>query len=756
MLATHTRVSVLLLPLLLLVAAQARAEPPDLLAGRAPSRLNGVRNARVLTDGVVAPEGDDWSTDVTAVFLSSSAYVEYDLGRVQPIEAGYLQGDNNDAYLVQVSGDGKHFTDLWLAASLGAPGLRGRSVSTLHGSARFVRVSPRKGDGNYSLAELALYSSRPSHLPPELEVREGVGYGPRLRNALLGFGLGLVIMLFATGRRSGPLWLALAALAPLASGYVLWHALVGAWPVQARELSLLRALTAAVAGLALLREGWFRPRFAAHRGVVLGVLALCGGLAFASFYNLGRSQFWNSLEGRPEFVHTTDMRVYYPFAKYFEELGYDGVYLASAQAYLEDVPGATLASVGNTVVRDLNDHSIHRLRELAEPLRQVRARFSAPRWRSFKRDMRYFREVMGPDYLATLSDHGANATPVWVLFARLFFGSRLASEQVLLMGGLLDLMLFALMFAVVWRSFGLRPMLVSMVVFGANDFYMFGTNWGGATLRHDWLVYLGFGVCALHARRFVLAGVLFGLSVMIRAFPGAALIGVTATLGFWVVEQWRREGRPPALRALLAQQRPALLVLAGAAGCMLVLLLLTTALYSPGAWIAWWHKVTLLNSQLAVNDESLKALIGGLESTDKTLRARLPLYLCALLVCVAVALFAGRGRRLDQAAVLALPLIPVLANPSNYYDHFVCLLPLLGTAAGREPLAAPASEAASPSLARAALPWLAVCVAQYWTVLDPDLGRHFQSSTALLFAGIGWYYLEALGATGALGNAPAR
>ena len=49
---------------------------------------------------------------------------------------------------------------------------------------------------------------------------------------------------------------------------------------------------------------------------------------------------------------------------------------------------------------------------------------------------------------------------------------------------LIDPLLLLLMFIAILRSFGWRSMLVCALVFGANDFVMYGTNWSGATLRH--------------------------------------------------------------------------------------------------------------------------------------------------------------------------------------------------------------------------------------------------------------------------------
>ena len=104
--------------------------------------------------------------------------------------------------------------------------------------------------------------------------------------------------------------------------------------------------------LALLR-GWERARrrAAASRARSSPPARLGALLAFACFYNLGRPQFWHHGERRPMFVHATDMRIYQPFVKYFDELRYDGVYLASLLAYAEaerggilDQPGAARAS----------------------------------------------------------------------------------------------------------------------------------------------------------------------------------------------------------------------------------------------------------------------------------------------------------------------------------------------------------------------------------------------------------------------------
>src|SRR5690606_7626256 len=158
---------------LLAVSAPAQAAGENLLEGRQPTRVQEVRNARVLTDGVRARDGDEWNTNLTAVFANGRAFVEYDLGRSTSIVAAYLQGDNNDRYIVSVSEDGKRFRELWSAPPHDRPGLQARHSSSLRGSGRYVRISAREGDGAYSLSEVQLFAERPSVFPPELRAESG-------------------------------------------------------------------------------------------------------------------------------------------------------------------------------------------------------------------------------------------------------------------------------------------------------------------------------------------------------------------------------------------------------------------------------------------------------------------------------------------------------------------------------------------------------------------------------------------------------
>jgi hypothetical protein len=529
------------------------------------------------------------------------------------------------------------------------------------------------------------------------------------------------VALFATRKGTPALQLAVAWLLPAGAAIFLVRWMASA-TLGAREVSAARACAAAIALLALLR-GWDRLRRAPpHRKTIIAAAATAAVLAFACFYNLGRPQFWHNGKQRPMFVHVGDMRIYQPFAKYFDELRYDGVYLASALAYAEDERGGSIESVGATQIRDLRDFRLRPISELRADMLEVKRRFSDARWAEFKRDLTFFRTSMGPGFITSLDDHGANAPPSWVWLARLWIGHVPATETTLTIAGLIDA---ALLLAMAWAlaaCFGLLPMLIAMTVFGATDLYSFGTNWGGATLRHDWLVLLGFAACALRQQRWRLAGALLGAGTMLRVIPAVALIGVVAPAATWLARQWFRRRRI-GLRALLTEHRAAARVVAAAVLTMLGIFLVTALLYGFSAWREWWVRIRALNADLATNEVSLRMLLAGVDQTaGALLRERRPLFVLAQIAGLLTVALAARKRPLEDAMLLALPLALVLMNTVNYHVHFVFLLVLLGARRG---------------LLAAAAPLLVMCLACYWVDLDTDWARHFETLTALVFAVVG-------------------
>ena len=339
-------------------------------------------------------------------------------------------------------------------------------------------------------------------------------------------------------------------------------------------------------------------------------LAAMALVSLTTFYNMWQPQFDDVQDGRNTWVHTWDMRVYFPTAKYFDELGFDGLYLASVAAYVEDAPGASMERVKDVELRDLKNYEMTTVDAVSTEVATIKNRFSPARWLEFKRDMAFFWRTMGPGgYLGSLRDHGGNATPAWLLVAHLIFRHAVATERTLFIAALLDPLLLIAFFAVAWRTFDLRTALVCLVIYGASTFPWFGSNWAGSTLRNDWMVLIGFGVCALKTERWTLGGGLLAGGAMIRAFPAVSVFFLVAPLLVALYEAVRRSPGRRELRAVLVSARPVLMALLGATLCVAVLFGSSTLRFGfAHSWGDWSHKIALHSEQPNVNHVGLRTL----------------------------------------------------------------------------------------------------------------------------------------------------
>ena len=685
------------------LASVARAEPESLIAGRLPSHSQGVKNVGRLTDGVYGNEGDEWLTDVTARFSSARSFVEYDLGAERQIRCALVQADNNDVYILSASQDGENWQSLWRVGAEAGAGMRLRNHK-LDTSARYVRLSATGGDALYSVSEIAVYAECPSVWPPSELVRtRGVAVADTVNTKVVIFGIFVAFFLLVHRRKAARIHYVLIAPA-VAAGWMLAVELAHLYPFFDEEPSL-RALLAALVALLALKEAFFSEAAAPHRRVVFGTLAFCAVTAFFTYYHFGAPQFFDETTGRRTFVHTWAMRNDFPTAKYFRELRFDGLYVASLAAYADDTPSFTPEKLAKVRLRDLRDNQMRMGSELADEMSRVRSRFSAERWQEFKRDMKYFSDTMGEaDFVASMQEHGGDATPAWILPAYLLFSHLPASPATLTVTGLIDPLLILLMFFVVARNFGLRVMLYLVVLWGTSDFSNFGTNLMGATLRQDWLVALGLGACALKSGRPFLGGVLCAYAGLVRLFPGQAVLFLAVPILWFVVDIWREHRRIPRFAEIRAAHRPALRGLAGAVACMIGFLLLTSAVFGVGDnWGAWQQKSEVHESGPSVNLLGLHNVIafrGDLSAPslaqrntpdlwsdwarlqNATFSARQPLYYLAFLLALGLALIACRARNLQQVFLIGLLLVPFYSYLPNNYFHFVFLLPLAVAVAG--------------------------------------------------------------------------
>jgi hypothetical protein len=279
------------------------------------------------------------------------------------------------------------------------------------------------------------------------------------------------------------------------------------------ELSIKAAFTAA-GFLAIVQRREAPDMPAKKAGPALIALAI---VAAASYYN------WGTFHGGG-YVHHWETFHYVLGSKYFPELGYDGLYTASIAAERETHPRHRTARY----VRDLRTNEVVPNARLTGEMRRLRASFSDERWEAFKRDNAYFidRTKGNRDYMRKIRlDHGYNPSPFWTFIGRLFDAHTPITHPFIQAITCVDPLLLALMFAVVFRTYGARVGCISLIIFGLG--YPWRFYWvGGAFLRYDWLAATVMGVCALKKERYALAGVLLAYGALVRVFPVLFLFGL--------------------------------------------------------------------------------------------------------------------------------------------------------------------------------------------------------------------------------------
>lgn len=726
------------------VPAFAEAAPPlNLLADR-PLDAPSFRSAERMTDGILAVEGDFWRTNLTATPISRSAAAVWDLGQPTSFACLMLQGDNDDTYRVRTSDDGTTYRDLWAAGSFGGPGLRVRSKRIEH-TARFVELTASRGDGRYAVSEIGVYADCPQAFPEiGLLQARGIPLEETARNHVWMFGLTAIAFLLFAGSGRWPLRL-LFGLVPLGYLAAAASALFELRPFFGHEPDI-RAVVAAVAGVLALLEG-FGGAQRPHPRIARLTLAILALLSLGCYFHFGSPQFGDA-RGGPSWVHTVDMRHYFPSAKYFDELRYDGLYLASLAAYVELAENGDLAPVADVRIRDLDTYAMTRGSEVGAKMLGIRARFTPERWQEFLADMKWFLESMGPrDYLGSITDHGGNATPVWLLGGWLLYRSAPASDRTLLASALIDPILLAILFVATMRTFGLRIGLYVVVLFGATDFYQFGSNLVGSTLRQDWLAALGLGICALAVGRSLVGGATLAYAGLIRAFPALAALALPVPIVWQAIEDMRRRRSFPDLRAVALAEQRSLRAVAGAALAVVVLMGASTLLFGARTgWGTWLAKMSIHATEPSVNNVGLRNVMAYSPSTIaqkvirndhpepwvdwqrlqlETFESRRILFYVIVALAIVLAFLAARGRPPHQVAVLGLLLVPIFFYPSNYYCHFVFLFPLL---------CAPAEDR-DRAFAWVVAVTAALCVAQYFTLAErwSDV-RYTRQSMALITA----------------------
>lgn len=126
---------------------------------RAPGRVLGAKGTHgelsVVVDGRVPAEGSVWDGPGSLVLESVDSFVTVSVPE-GPVVAVVISADNNDTYAVSVSGDGATFEEIGVLPTVTQIGMRERALfSTKLRGARALRISPRTGDGAWSVGEVS-------------------------------------------------------------------------------------------------------------------------------------------------------------------------------------------------------------------------------------------------------------------------------------------------------------------------------------------------------------------------------------------------------------------------------------------------------------------------------------------------------------------------------------------------------------------------------------------------------------------------
>jgi len=270
------------------------------------------------------------------------------------------------------------------------------------------------------------------------------------------------------------------------------------------ELMGLVALAAAI--LVLL------PRRADRRPSRAGTAALLVFVGFAEVL-----YFYGSRLGKTHYPWFHDSYHYLLGAKYFPEVGYNGLYGCHLVADSERPAPRYQPSDGVT------DLAVDALSTAAAVRAGADCRaFTPARWAEFEKDTAFFDSVAGKDILR---DRGYNGTPFHTVVVNALFSRLDLGYETMVALTFVDVAwISALLAAVAW-AFGWRTGAVFAIFFLTNFADRF--NFVGASVfRYAWIATLGIGVALLRKARPAASAAFLAASAMLSAFPALFLSGI--------------------------------------------------------------------------------------------------------------------------------------------------------------------------------------------------------------------------------------
>ena len=384
------------------------------------------------------------------------------------------------------------------------------------------------------------------------------------------------------------------------------------------------------------------------------LLLLLAGLGYASYY-----QFFEYSHARG--FATTDNFHYYMGSKYFEELGYFGLYECSLTALGErglQAPGANSKRARNLHSMELEPYSV-----IKEQGAHCPDDFGPERWAQFGDDLVFFAKDW-PTHLqeATWHDHGYHPTPPWILV-----GGTIAEIGAVTAPGIpqilsrLERVLIALTFVAIALTFGIETACLVILIWGTGTLWRY--VWvGDAFLRHLWWASALLGIVALRRRGNLMGGVALASAGIFRIFPSVLALGYMAH----ATRNWLSTSKLDA----------GVLRFVGGAALGATLLGLGSFLALPqSTYPDFVAKIGDFSSMSVTNQMGLKVVADfffpEMPKTALAFRA------LVILGFVGVAWRALRFTAAWEAAALGACLIPILSAPTNYYFSFFVVAALI-------------------------------------------------------------------------------
>lgn len=314
----------------------------------------------------------------------------------------------------------------------------------------------------------------------------------------------------------------------------------------------------------------------------------------------------------PKFFHRWDQFHYYMGAKYFKEMGYDGLYKCALIATDEMGQISYTEDNGHTYRVDLSKEARHpdrKIRNLGgdnllkpainflEHPEECKATFPPARWEQFKEDVKFFRVVSGKGYWEDmLKDHGYNPPPVWTIMGRFFSELHPATVRYCQFLASLDIFYTLGMFAALWWAFGWRVFAVAAIFYGcehtATSYWTFG-----AFLRQDWLFFLVLSVCLLRKQYPKLAGAALVYAGLLRVFPGLVVVGLLVVVALTVIRKHK-------------MTREQIQMLIGGTASAAVLIAISIAVSGPRSYYDFYkHTLEVHDHTPLTNHTGLRVLI---------------------------------------------------------------------------------------------------------------------------------------------------